>query len=63
VVERWAGRMIPVLSSAIGATLNYYFVRTWGRRAMTHFRQKHDARRASLSLPAPVPLGALPPGP
>jgi EcsC family protein len=63
VVERWAGRLIPVLSSAIGATLNYYFVRTWGRRAMTHFRQKHDARRASLSLPAPVPFSALPPGP
>lgn len=63
VVERWAGRLVPVLSSAIGATLNYYFVRTWGRRAMTHFRQKHDARRANLVLPAPVPLGALPPGP
>jgi hypothetical protein len=62
VVERWAGRLIPVLSSAIGATLNYYFVRTWGRRAMTHFRQKHDARRARLSLLAPVPLNALPPG-
>lgn len=62
VVERWAGRLIPVLSSAIGATLNYYFVRTWGRRAMTHFRQKHDARRARLSLPAPVPFNSLPPG-
>jgi uncharacterized membrane protein YdjX (TVP38/TMEM64 family) len=63
VVERWAGRLIPVLSSAIGATLNYYFVRTWGRRAMTHFRQKHDARRASLLLSQPITLGALPPGP
>ncbi len=63
VVERWAGRLIPVFSSAIGATLNYYFVRTWGRRAMTHFRQKHDLRRSSLILPAPEPFGALPPGP
>ena len=63
VVERWAGRLIPVFSSAIGATLNYYFVRTWGRRAMTHFRQKHDARRARLVLTQPVTLGTLPPGP
>ena len=63
VVERWAGRLIPVFSSAIGATLNYYFVRTWGRRAMTHFRQKHDLRRSSLIRTAPEPFGALPPGP
>jgi hypothetical protein len=63
VVERWAGRLIPVLSSAIGATLNYYFVRTWGRRAMTHFRQKHDFRRASFALPGSVAFGSLPPGP
>ena len=52
-VERWAGRLIPVVSSAIGGTLNYYFVRGWGRRAMTHFRQKHDARRASLIISSP----------
>lgn len=63
VVERWAGRLVPVLSSAIGATLNYYFVRTWGRRAMTHFRQKHNLRRASLALPPPPAFSALPPGP
>ncbi|MBZ5567633.1 MAG: EcsC family protein [Acidobacteriia bacterium] len=61
IVERWAGRLIPVVSSAIGATLNYYFVRTWGRRAMTHFRQKHDARRSSLALAQPITLNALPP--
>jgi len=63
VVERWAGRLIPVVSSAIGATLNYYFVRTWGRRAMDHFREKHDLRRNSLTLSPPVPFSALPPGP
>lgn len=45
-VEKWAGRLIPVLSSLIGATLNYYFVRGWGERAHAHFRQKHiEARR------------------
>jgi hypothetical protein len=63
VVERWAGRLIPVVSSAIGATLNYYFVRTWGRRAMGHFREKHDLRRNRIALPPPVPFSALPPGP
>ena len=63
VVERWAGRLIPVVSSVIGGTLNYYFVRTWGRRAMTHFRQKHDARRARLARSQSVTLAALPPGP
>src|SRR5262250_2067936 len=40
-VEKWAGRLIPVVSSLIGAGLNYYFVRGWGERAHAHFRQKH----------------------
>jgi uncharacterized protein (DUF697 family) len=44
-VEKWAGRLIPVVSSLIGGTLNYYFVRGWGERAHIHFRQKHLARR------------------
>lgn len=46
IVEKWAGRLIPILSSAIGAGLNYYFVRAWGERALRHFREKHLARRA-----------------
>jgi hypothetical protein len=41
VVEKWAGRMIPLVSSAIGAGLNYWFVRAWGERAKAHFREKH----------------------
>jgi len=41
VVEKWAGRLIPLTSSAIGCVLNYYFVRAWGRRALEHFRRKH----------------------
>jgi hypothetical protein len=57
VVEKWAGRLIPVVSSAIGCGLNYYFVRAWGERARAHFRGKHlEARRKLLqeqvSLPA-----------
>jgi hypothetical protein len=47
-VERWAGRLIPVVSSLIGGTLNYYFVRGWGERAHAHFRQKHLAMRRQL---------------
>jgi hypothetical protein len=46
VVEKWAGRLIPIASSVIGSTLNYYFVRAWGMRALAHFRHKHlEARR------------------
>src|SRR5438094_394243 len=38
VVEKWSGRVIPVASSLIGAGLNYYFVRAWGERARSGFR-------------------------
>jgi hypothetical protein len=41
VVEKWAGRLIPLASSAIGAALTYWFVRAWGERAKAHFRQRH----------------------
>jgi EcsC protein family len=59
VVEKWAGRMIPLLSSAIGATLNYWFVRAWGERAKAHFRQRHlefrqQSQQALAQPPAPV---------
>jgi uncharacterized protein (DUF697 family) len=55
-VEKWAGRMIPVVSSLIGATLNYYFVRGWGERAHLHFRQKHLALRQQKLRAEPVIL-------
>jgi EcsC protein family len=45
VVEKWAGRVIPFASAAIGAGLNYWFVRAWGERAKLHFRQRHLALR------------------
>lgn len=48
VVEKWAGRLIPLASSAIGAGLNYWFVRAWGERARAHFRQKHLAIRDNM---------------
>ena len=48
VVEKWAGRIIPLASSLIGAGLNYYFVRAWGERARAHFREKHLQRRERI---------------
>ncbi len=51
-VEKWSGRLIPLASSAIGAALNYYFVRAWARRAHSHFRQRHlELRRRMLDGP------------
>jgi EcsC family protein len=55
VVERWAGRVIPLASAAIGAGLNYWFVRAWGERAKRHFRQRHMALR-QRALQAQVPV-------
>jgi hypothetical protein len=62
VVEKWAGRLIPITSSAIGCALNYYFVRAWSQRALAHFRTKHIETRGRLaaeqqSFPSsPLPL-------
>lgn len=50
IVEKWAGRVIPLLSSAIGATLNYWFVRAWGERAKAHFRARHLVMRERTAL-------------
>jgi hypothetical protein len=50
VVEKWAGRMIPLASSAIGAGLNYWFVRAWGERARMHFRQRYLKVREQQAL-------------
>ena len=50
VVEKWAGRLIPVASSVIGAGLNYYFVRTWAERARAHFREKHLGVRRRMEM-------------
>jgi hypothetical protein len=56
VVEKWSGRLIPLASSVIGAGLNYYFVRAWGQRACSHFRQRHLEVRSRLgSAPRAAP--------
>ncbi|HWF38688.1 MAG TPA: EcsC family protein [Candidatus Acidoferrales bacterium] len=56
VAEKWAARVVPLLSAGAAATLNYYFVRAWGRRAENHFLEKHRAARKILTT---VPLPAL----
>src|SRR5438270_877072 len=55
VVEKWAGRLIPLTSSLIGAGLNYYFVRAWGERANSHFRQKHLEVRTRMATKVAIP--------
>src|ERR1700739_358455 len=58
VVEKWAGRLIPLVSSALGAGLNYWFVRAWGERAKAHFRERHLQLRqqtAHSALPSSSP--------
>lgn len=57
VAEKWSGRLIPILSAGVGGTLNYYFVRTWGRRAQHHFLERHREMRAhGLSSAEPRPF-------
>src|SRR5215467_4637386 len=60
VVEKWAGRLIPVTSSAIGGALNYYFVRAWGGRALTHFRAKHIETRQRVLIQQAKALAEAP---
>ena len=61
VVEKWAGRLIPVISAGAGAALNYYFVRAWGRRAQKHFEARHRAvRRDEFTFEPPPISNALP---
>src|SRR6267378_6128807 len=66
VVEKWAGRVIPLASSAIGAALNYWFVRAWGERAKAHFRQRHleirnQINREREALPVSTALSRVSP--
>jgi hypothetical protein len=55
IVEKWAGRVIPLLSSAMGAALNYWFVRAWGARAKAHFRQRYLLVRQKSQQSALIP--------
>ena len=60
MTEKLIARAVPIASSAVGAILNYYFVRAWGRRAVRHFRAKHMAEREMRASHQPI---FLPPAP
>jgi len=49
--EKWACRLIPLASAAIGGALNFSFVRGWGHRVQRQLRAEH--LRARASAPAP----------
>lgn len=55
--EKMVARTVPILSSAVGAVLNYYFVRAWGKRALAHFRQRHLEERNRRLTQSPILLG------
>jgi hypothetical protein len=56
IVEKWAARLIPIVSSVIGAGLNYYFIKVWGERAIGHFRRRHLEMRRKNAIPLPASI-------
>jgi EcsC protein family len=52
--EKWAARLIPLASSAVGGTMNFAFVRGWGRRVQRHLRARHVAARPPVTPDNPV---------
>ena len=60
--EKWAGLLVPMISAGIAGTINYYFVRSWGRRAHRHFAERHRSfarfgPNAQLTTPSPDFVG------
>jgi uncharacterized protein (DUF697 family) len=52
IAEKWAARIIPVVSAGAGGAINYYFVRAWGRRAQRHFLSRHNSMISQRELVA-----------
>jgi hypothetical protein len=50
ITEKLAARMVPLLSAALGGTMNYYFLRAWGVRAQRHFRERSLFTRRHLGV-------------
>jgi hypothetical protein len=57
--EKWAARIVPLASSAVGAGMNYVFVRGWGRKVQRHLRARHVDLRPAGALEA-TPARPLP---
>jgi hypothetical protein len=47
--------MIPLVSSALGAGLNYWLVRAWGERAKAHFRGRYLLARQQSGRQISIP--------
>lgn len=56
LTEKWAGRLIPLASSAIGGALNFSFVKGWGRRVHRHLRAKHLAAKYNSGRLSVIPI-------
>jgi hypothetical protein len=55
LAEKWATRIVPILSGALGGTLNYWFIRQWAKRARRHFRERRrQVRLALVAQPSPL---------
>lgn len=46
VAETVGSRVIPILSAGAAGALNYWFVKSWGRRAQRHFLVRRNTIRA-----------------
>jgi hypothetical protein len=55
VAEKWAGRIVTVLSAGMAGGINYYFVRSWGRRAQKHFLARHRLAFAQMEAARDLP--------
>jgi hypothetical protein len=59
VAEKWAGRIVPVLSAGVAGGINYYFVRSWGRRAQKHFLSRHHSAVARMAVTRDLPSSSV----
>ena len=50
VVEKWAARIVPLVSGVLGGALNYYFIKQWGRRAKRHYEDRLEASQGTKEL-------------
>src|SRR5271156_3835063 len=58
--EKWAARLIPLASSAVGGTMNFAFVRGWGRRVQRHLRARHVNGRPPVTTGSTAAIDKAP---
>jgi hypothetical protein len=60
VVEKWAARIVPIVSGVLGGALNYYFIKQWGRRAKLHYEERLEASKRAMELTGQTAAKQLP---